>query len=188
MNENSNNIPAINFLDELLSVSPGDTCALFLKMEIHDQIFQEHEDYGHFLKAIDTSLKVLEITENKSQAVMDIRQKCRCCTVVEDEIIDKALEIEPDNEYLLYRKALNLTNLFEEDNGDPDSLSELVSVVKRMKEFYPESMLTKNIINDSYDAMPAESRRYYRHALEMPELHEDNVISFKQMVIKDAEN
>jgi len=57
-----------------------------------------------------------------------------------------------------------------------------------MKELYPKSRLTKTIINDSYDAMPAESRRYYRRALEMPELHENNVIYFKQRVTKNAEN
>ena len=144
-------ITATEFLDDMLRIYPSDTEALALKMEVHDILYTNTRNVQHFIKAIDASSQMLEITNNDKDKILEVLNKCRCCKMLEEKVIDKALDIEPDNEQLLYRKALSISFLFEENKGGQESFSRLISTITKMKELYPESTRTKNIINDTYE-------------------------------------
>jgi len=169
-------ITATQFLDDMLKIYPSDTNALELKMEVHDILYTMTKNEQHFIKAIDASSKMLEITHNAFQKFVKIRNKCRCCWVLEEKIINKALDIEPENEQLLYRKALSIGSSFKENKGSQESFSRLISTIQKMKKLYPESKHTENIIKDTYELMPNSGlKRQYSHAMDMPDLYINKV-------------
>ena len=169
-------ITATDFLDDMLKIYPSDTEALALKMEVHDILYTNTRNVHHLIKAIDISSKMLKITNKNPNKVIKVLNRCRCCRILEEKVIDKALDIEPDNEHLLYRKVLSISFLFEENKGSPESFSRLVSTITKMKKLYPESMRTKNILEDTYETMSSsEFKRQYRSAMDMPDLHINKV-------------
>ena len=169
-------ITATQFLDDMLKIYPSDINALTLKIEIHDILYTTTRNEHHFTEAIDASSKILKITHNPSQKVVKVLNKCRCYWVLEEKIINKALDIEPENELLLYRKALSIGSLFEENKGSPESFSRLISTIQKMKKLYPESKRTEKIIKDTYESMPNNKlKSQYKYAMDMPDWYINKV-------------
>ena len=62
---------------------------------------------------------------------------------------------------------------------NPEDFNEIVRIATHLKEMYPESRMTRTLIEDSYNAFDIRNKRIFRKAMDMPELHQNNVVGYE---------
>ncbi|MEA3515526.1 MAG: hypothetical protein U9R34_08680 [Nanoarchaeota archaeon] len=108
-------ITATEFLDDMLKVYPSDINALALKMEIHDILYTITKNEQHFIKAIDASSKMLEISPESFSRLISPIQKMKTlypkskCT---EDIIKGTYESLPNSRLKRqYRNVMDMPDL-----------------------------------------------------------------------------
>lgn len=173
------NYKALGYLDRILKVRPDETKALSLKMIVLDSLYTAHQDIQYFLELVNITELTLDITKDDPEMINYIIENCPTITDPDLKIIDKALEIEPDNISLLFKKGIMMTERFEDGIGYEEDFRKLVTTAKKMRSFYPDHDKTLVMIVESYDALPKDMKRQYRNVLNMPELHKTKILPIR---------